>query len=340
MHSMSTQHTGRSCLAHDLMMDRRLVAEKTPPLPGRPSWLAAAAGVLALFGWAASPRAEAIPVPNASFESPVTEFVDTRVDSWQKTPKPFWYVETQPGEWDQLVGLFMNTAPEDPRHIDNCDGAQAIWLFAVPEAGLFQDYDSVDWTNTTPTHAFDAKFEVGKAYELTVGVIGGGGAMTNGVTLNLRLYFRDAASNQVTVAATTVTNTPTVFSNTTHLVDFQVRVPTVNAGDPWAGKNIGVGLYSTVDPALAGGFWDVDNLRLTSLREPVLEGATLTEGHFGFTLVSEPGLRFDIVASADLTLPLANWTIVGTVTNVTGSVLFADPGVPSLSRFYRARQLP
>ena len=33
-------------------------------------------------------------VPNASFESPLTPFVDTRIDSWQKTPKPFWYDES------------------------------------------------------------------------------------------------------------------------------------------------------------------------------------------------------------------------------------------------------
>ena len=33
-------------------------------------------------------RAEIIEIPNASFESPVTTFVDTRLDSWQKTSKP------------------------------------------------------------------------------------------------------------------------------------------------------------------------------------------------------------------------------------------------------------
>lgn len=340
MHSMSTLNTGRSCLADDLAIDRPLVVEKTPLLPGRPNWLAAAAGLLALCGWGVSLRAEAIPIPNASFESPVTEFVDTRIDSWQKAPKPFWYVETQPGEWDQLVGLFMNTAPDDPRHIDNCDGAQAIWLFAVPEAGLFQDYDSMDWTNATPTHAFDAKFEVGRSYELTVGVIGGGGAMTNGVTMEISLYYRDAASNQVTVAATTVTHTSTVFSNTTHLVDFQVRVPVVQAGDAWAGQNIGMRLLSTVSPALAGGFWDLDNLRLNSFSEPSLRGTTFANGEFGFVLESEPGLRFEILASTNLASPLGSWTSLGTVTNATGSVPFTDPATASVQRFYRAKALP
>jgi hypothetical protein len=43
----------------------------------------------------------------------------------------------------------------------------------VPEAAVFQDYDSIYGTNTTPSHAFNAKFNVNSAYSLTVGVIGG-----------------------------------------------------------------------------------------------------------------------------------------------------------------------
>jgi len=337
---MSTQNARRRCLTHDVVRVRPPVVGRTSPFPEKPGWLAAATGLLVLSGWAGSLRAGTIPVPNASFESPVTTYVDTRIDSWQKTPKPFGYDEAANGPWDQLVGLFINTAPEDPRHIDNCDRAQAIFLFAVPEVGLFQDYDSTDWANATPTHAFDARFEVGKSYDLTVGVIGGGMGMVSGVTLEISLYYRDGASNQVTVAATSVTNTPTVFSNTTHLVDFQVRVPAVKAGDAWAGQNIGVQLLSTVDPALAGGFWDVDNIRLTSIREPILRGAALTSGQFGFTLESEPGLRFEILASTDLALPLAHWTSLGTVPNVTGNVPFTDPATASPRRFYRARELP
>jgi hypothetical protein len=337
---MSTQNAGRSCLAHDGVIDRPFDVKRMPPRPGRPGWLAAAAGVLVLSGWALSLRAETIPVPNASFESPVTTYVDTRIDSWQKTPKPFWYDESGGFLWGQLTGLFKNTEPGKPDHIDNCDGSQAIFLFAVPEVGLFQDYDSTDWANATPTHAFDAKFEVGKSCDLTVGVIGGGMGMVSNVTLQISLYYRDGASNRVTVAATSVTNTPTVFSNTTHLVDFQVRVPAVKAGDAWAGQNIGVQLLSTVDPALAGGFWDVDNIRLTSIREPILRGAALTSGQFGFTLESEPGLRFEILASTDLALPLAHWTSLGTVPNVTGNVPFTDPATASPRRFYRARELP
>jgi hypothetical protein len=46
-------------------------------------------------------------------------------------------------------------------------------LFAVPEVGLLQDYNSLSGTNTTPTHAFNATFDVGKSYALTIGIMGG-----------------------------------------------------------------------------------------------------------------------------------------------------------------------
>ena len=41
------------------------------------------------------------------------------------------------------------------------------------------------------------------------------------------LYYRDAASNMVTVAATTITNSSSLFPTNTHLIDFQMLVPTV-----------------------------------------------------------------------------------------------------------------
>jgi hypothetical protein len=299
-----------------------------------------AATLISLAAYTGTLGAAAIPIPNGSFESPATQFVTNNLDGWEKSAKPFWFDEGANGPWDQLTGAFLNVPPADPRHIDNCDGNQAVYLFAVPEVALFQDYDSTDWANPTPTHAFDARFEVGKAYQLTVGVIGGGGDMTNGATLEISLYYRDAASNRVTVAATSITNTPAVFSNTTHLVDFQVQVPAVKGGEAWAGKNIGVQLLSTVRPDLAGGYWDLDNVRLTEIREPALLGAARSGGQFQFTLQSEPGLRFEILAGSDLALPLSGWTAVGKVTNVTGTVSFIDTGTGLNRRFYRARQLP
>src|ERR1051325_1223463 len=154
-------------------------------------------------------RAEAINLPNRSFESPTTPFVNPNIDSWQKSPKPDWYVEDPNHIWTQLTGTFKNPATNTTGHIDNCDGSQAIWLFAVPEVSLFQDYDSVDWDDVQPTHAFNATYQPGNAYRLTVGLLVGTSAgipMEEGVTLALSLYFRDALSNQVAVATTVVTN--------------------------------------------------------------------------------------------------------------------------------------
>jgi hypothetical protein len=296
-----------------------------------------AAGVV----WSAGVQAATIVVPNGSFESPATTNVDLRIDAWEKTPKPFWWDEATYGAWDNLVGAFTNVPPGDPRYIDNCEGGQAIWIFSNPEAGLFQDYDSIDWAHSTPTHAFNTRYEPGKSYQLTVGLLVGiAFPMAEGATLQLSLYYRDAASNRVTVAATIVTNTATAFSNGTHLVDFQVNVPPVKSSDEWAGKHIGIQLLSTVRPDLAGGYWDVDNVRLSEFREPTLASPVHTNGQFRFTLLSEPGVEFEMMAATNVTLAASNWTSLGTVTNDTGTFPFVDATTNLGARFYRARQVP
>lgn len=293
-------------------------------------------GVAALATFAISAGAGSVTVSNASFEFPTTGFVSVDIDSWQKPPKPDWYQENGGFFWSQLTGIFRNTATNSPDHIDNCDGNQALWLFAVPEVALFQDYDSVDWRGQS--NLLTATFQTGKSYHLTVGVIAGGGGMLEGATLELSLYYR-LGSNFVTVGATSVTNTSAVFSNRTHLVDCHLYVPTVKAADPWAGKHIGVRLLSTVTTNLQGGYWDLDNVRLTETSEPMFVNPKLTNGQFSFGLLSEPGAIFEILSAADMALPLSNWTSVGFITNDTGSNTFSETSVGAV-RFYGARQLP
>ena len=258
-------------------------------------------------------RAAAIHVPNHSFELPATAFVSINIDSWQKTPKPDGYDEGGGFLWTQLTGIFKNTATNSPDHIDNCDGNQALWLFVVPEAGLFQDYNSLDLDDPSPSHAFDAKFEVGKSYHLTVGVIGTGGGMQQGATLELSLYYRDDDSNRVTVATTTVTNLLTLLSNNTQLVDFTVNAPTVRLADAWANQNIGIMLRSTVSTNLQGGYWDLDNVRL--LAGPSLLNPVWNNNQFQFTLLGEVGAEFEILSTTNTAQPLANWSRLGTLTN-------------------------
>ena len=294
----------------------------------------------ALAAWIAELQAETIIVPNGSFVSPVTTYVSVNIDSWQKAAKPDWYVESGGFLWSYNTGLFKNTPTNSADHIDNCDGNQSIWLFVVPEVALFQDYDSMDWNSLAPTHAFDATFEAGKSYHLTVGVIGTGGGMMQGATLEISLYYRDAASNKVTVAAVSITNTTSVFSNNTHLIDFEVNAPMVRAGDPWAGQHIGIQMLSTVDTNLQGGYWGLDNVRLSAILEPALLNPIWTNGQFQFTLRSEPDLRIEILSTTNAALPMLDWSSLGTLTNSTGAISFSDIATNWNQRFYRAQRLP
>jgi hypothetical protein len=156
----------------------------------------------------------------------------------------------------------------------------------------------------------------------------------------MSLYYRDSLSNMVTIAATNIVYDPNVFTGITNLVDFQLDSPTVHATDPWAGQHIGVQFLSTVSSNLAGGYWDLDNVRLTDVLTPALINPGMTNGRFQVTLLSEPGLVFQILATTNLTVPLANWTSLATLTNTTGSVPFVDSTTGLGQRFYTARQSP
>jgi len=222
-------------------------------------------GAACLVAWNSTVGAADIAVPNGSFETPGTSFVDTRVNSWQKTPQPAWYDPAAFGyTWDQTSGVFANTAPGAVDHIDNCDGNQALFLFAFPQAGLFQDYASTDWSSSTPSHAFDAVFEVGMSYRLTVGIIGGPG-LAEGADLVLGLYYRDSLNNLVNVGATDVRYSAASFPNSTHFNDYEVVVPAVQAGDAWAGQHIGIQITAG---SMGNSYWDVDNVRLSQVPEP------------------------------------------------------------------------
>jgi hypothetical protein len=213
-------------------------------------------------------------------------------------------------------------------------------MFALPDVAIFQDYNTIYGTNTTPSHAFNAKYTVGKRYQLTVGMIGGGGGMEQGVAFQISLYYRDANSNMVTVAATTLTNTTANFPTNTHFVDFTVKVPGVQPTDPWSGKNIGIQLLSLATTNNQGGYWDVDNVRLIETVENELASPALSSGHFHMTVQSEPGLAFQILSSTNVAVPISNWTSLGNVTNFSGTTPFVDSNNPGAQRYYRARLLP
>jgi hypothetical protein len=187
-----------------------------------------------------------ISIDNASFEAPAID------------PNAFPAVPDMEG-WTQLdvdtlystnTGVFANTAEDSWDHIVNADGLQLAFLGSALGNALEQD--------------LAATYEVGCDYRLTV-AIGVSGrfppSMVEPVdTLELVLYYRDTPdSNAVDVASRTVEATGLSLAR---LQDFSVYVPTVQAGNMWAGKRIGVAIRAA---GAAGGFWDLDNVRLEAL---------------------------------------------------------------------------
>ena len=164
--------------------------------------------------------------------------------------------------------------------------------------------------------------------------------MQIGATFELALYYRDGASNMVLVAATSITNVPTIFSNNTHFIDFRADSAFVKATEPWAGQHIGVRLLSTItDTNLEGGYWDLDNVRLTSISAPILSNPNWTNGQLFFIVQSEPGMTVEIQKSTTLD-PASIWSSVGFVTNDPGTISFTDTNAAPDRSYYRARLLP
>ncbi|MGA2656455.1 MAG: hypothetical protein ABSH34_02945 [Verrucomicrobiota bacterium] len=84
----------------------------------------------------------------------------------------------------------------------------------------------------------------------------------------------------------------------------------------------------------------VYTLTLIEAAPPVLSGLTHEANgtfHFGFTYAS--GTSFTVLGSTDLSLPVANWTVLGApVESPPGHYQFTDTTAPGLSRrFYRVR---
>ncbi len=289
---------------------------------------------------------EDVYVPNYSFESPAVAqslpYATAEVDEWQETPQPADYNPTNNSDtpWFYLVGTFYNV-PFPGSYISNMDGIQASLISSYPGVGLFQDNTAIGGTNTAPDHALNAVYQVGKAYTLTVGLTGSTDEpLTQGTTLQLSLYYRDAASNIVTIGATTVTYDTNVFTNLTVMSDFTVSIPGVKPTDPWAGQGIGIEMISTTSLTNAGGYWDVDNVRLVDTTALNLPSATMTiGGQIQLSLTGEPGTSYQILGTTDLSLPVAKWTSLGTVVNVTGNISFTDKQGGLSQRFYTARQL-
>jgi len=200
--------------------------------------------VIAISVWAVAPAESAsIAIANASFESPV---VDPNVnygawpfiDGWTE-------IDISPLGDSVNTGVFVN--PE-PNHISpfagvhdrilNADGSQLAFLCSQQGNALQQD--------------LSAKYRVGCDYRLTVAV--GVSLASPSEPLKLVLYYRDA-NEAVDIASLTI---PAMLWSQ-QLEDYSLYLPTVSADSPWTGQTIGIAIRAT---GVAGGFWDLDNVRL------------------------------------------------------------------------------
>ena len=208
--------------------------------------------VIVVCGWTLGAAwAVDIPIENASFEGPA---VDPNafpafpvVDQWSEF------------DLDQMgstnTGVFANTPVGSDDHVVNADGQQLAFLGSESGNVLEQD--------------LNANYKAGCDYRLTVGVSISARFPPSGVepvdALELVLFYRDG-NDVVDIVSRTVEATGL---SSTELIDFSVHLPSVQSGDAWAGKTIGVALRAAGMP---GGFWDLDQVRLAeSLPEPIMD---------------------------------------------------------------------
>lgn len=224
--------------------------------------LAAGQGVL---------QAQGIAIPNGSFESPKPPQGFPAwpfLDSWVKGPQPDGIPLPPDITWAQLSGVFPNTASGLPNHIDNMDGDQAAYLFSIPGVTLSQELAS--------------GYEAGKAYSLSLDILGAGG-ISAGSSFEFSLFYNDGAGSPVTLASAPVVYSAELFPTVTHLNTYTLNFAGLQQGDAAVGKAIGIRIGSTF--GLGDGYWDVDNVRLTVVPEPTTVGL-LSMAALGFAAVA------------------------------------------------------
>lgn len=216
--------------------------------------------------------AESITVPAYSFESPpIALFLDPEThlppialpyDGLEIYFAPWQVTQDAPGF---QIGVFPNPPANSPNgdHIDNATGDQNLFIYAGINNTIFQDL-------STP----GATFDIGKYYVLRIDA-GGNAGLPLDAHMNLRFYYRNELNQKVTVASSS-----TLFDAgldpypINHLYEYSVTTLTVQAGDAWAGKAIGIEIATPANPAQinAGSYWDVDNVRVDSVPEPASLG--------------------------------------------------------------------
>jgi hypothetical protein len=160
--------------------------------------------------------------------------------------------------------------------------------------------------------------------------------MPSGTAFRIGLYYKNAPDTPVSVSSTNILYDPAAFPDRNHFIYFQLNVPTLSPGDACVGKKMGIELISPLDFILQGGYWDVDDVRLTSTTFQLIN-PVCTNGEFRVGLQSGPGERVEVLTADNPALPVSEWTSLGTVTNITGSDSFTNSVVGQGRRFFQAR---
>jgi len=185
-------------------------------------------------------QANSIPVANHSFE-----MIEINPDTNPQLGIPLvaLWTELDNDKTNSFnTGTFRNTAESSEDHIVNADGDQLAFLGSVSGNSLSQ--------------FMALKYQVGKSYQLTVGVcISASVPPVGGDPLILEFLYWDVF-NSVPIVATQV---PGTGLTSTFLEDFTLNLPTVQSEDIWANRNIGITIRASGE---GGGFWDLDNVRV------------------------------------------------------------------------------
>ena len=246
-----------------------------------------------------------IPIANASFEAPVVD-----PNGFSALPVVDGWIELDPDvETSTNTGVFLNPAPDSPGRLVNADGQQLAFLGSQTGNALQQDLTDV--------------YRPGRDYCLTVAVgvsdMFPPSASEPVDLLELVLCYR----NGIQVAdIVTLTVEPAGLSSA-ELKDFSLYLPTVESGDSWAGMTIGVALRAAGMP---GGFWDIDNVRLT---ESIPSSIPIANASFESPVVDPNGFS---------ALPLVDgWTELDLdVETSTNTGVFLNPALESPGRLSNA----
>lgn len=247
-----------------------------------------------------------ISVQNASFEDP---FVDP--NAFQALPWVEGWLELDVDQEASLnTGVFANTPAGNPGHIANTHGNQLAFLGSELGNALEQD--------------LAAPYRIGYAYRMTVAVGVSALFPPTGTEpmdmLELALYYLDQ-NEPVDIATTHVE--PNGLSSE-ELQDFFVEIAPVHPNDVWAGQPIGVALRAV---GLPGGFWDLDDVRLTEslpetldVNNPSFEGPVVDPNAFQALPWVDGWLELDVDTEGSLNTGV----FANTDANSLGHIVNAD----------------